>query len=107
MKRPVRILVRAQSDLAQIQRYVERDRPGAAIRLVERLLDTIAALESHPRSGIVPRDERLAGLEFRVCVQGEYLVFYKVLPSVVRVYRVLHGRRKYAALIRAARRDKP
>ena len=32
---------------------------------------------------------------YRHLARGEYLIFYKVLPSVVRVYRVLHGRRRY------------
>ena len=99
MKRSVRILRRAQSDLEEIQRYVERDRPRAAARLVDRLLDAIESLERLPESGVVPRDTRLATLGFRVRIEGEHLVFYKVMRTQLRVYRVLHGRRRYGRLV--------
>ncbi len=99
MRRAVRILRRAQFDLLEIQRYAERDRPDAAKPLVERLLVAIESLEELPDRGSVPRDPRLAALGFRVLIEGEYLVFYKVLRTQVRVYRVLHGSRKYAHMI--------
>jgi toxin ParE1/3/4 len=99
MKRVVRILRHAQLDLAETQRYAARDRPAAAQRLVERLLGSIESLEKLSNRGVVPRDARLAALGYRVLVEGEHLVFYKVSPKQVRVYRVLHGRRKYAHLI--------
>lgn len=99
MTRAIRILRRAQFDLVDIRRYVERDRPAAAERLVERLLGAIETLGEMPDRGAVPRDERLARLGYRVLVERDYLVFYKVLRTQVRVYRVLHGRRRYGALI--------
>jgi len=99
MKREVRVLRRAQSDLLETQRYAERDRPAAAKRLVDRLVISIESLEDMSARGTVPRDERLAALGYRVLVEGEHLVFYKVLRTQVRVYRVLHGRRKYAHLV--------
>ena len=99
MKWTVRILRRAQLDLTEIQRYVERDRPDGARRIAERLLDSIESLGQMSERGTVPRDERLAALGYRVLVRGEHLVFYRVLRAQVRVYRVLHGRRKFAHLI--------
>ena len=47
----------------------------------------------------MPRDQRLRDLGYRGLIQREHLVFYKVLPRQVRVYRVLHGRRRYADLL--------
>jgi len=99
MKRSVRILRKAQSDLREILDYVQRDRPEAADRLLRRLLGDIESLETLPNRGTVPRDSRLSRLGFRVLVVGDYLVFYKVLRSQVRVYRVLHGPRKYEHMI--------
>ena len=99
MKRTLRILRSAQFDLTEIQRYVERDRPDVGRRVAERLLDSIESLTEMSKRGAVPRDERLAALGYRVLIRGEHLVFYKVLRAQVRVYRVLHGRRKYAHLI--------
>ncbi len=95
----VRILRKAQDDLEEIQRYVARDRPAAADRLVDRLLDRIESLEDFPEAGVVPRDERLVVLRFRVLVEGEYLVFYRLVRTQVRVYRVVHGRRRYGHMI--------
>jgi addiction module RelE/StbE family toxin len=99
MKRSVRILRKAQSDLEGISDYVRRDRPEAADRLIRRLVDNIESLETLPNRGTVPHDPRLSILRLRVLVVGDYLVFYKVLRSQVRVYRVLHGHRKYEHLI--------
>lgn len=98
-RRSVRILRAAQDDLAEIHRYIRRDRPGAADRFIDELLDAIESLELNPQRGALPGDERLRELEYRVLIHGNHLVFYKVLPKQVRIYRVLHGRRSYADLI--------
>ena len=99
MKRSVRVLRRAQNDLIAIRDYVRRDRPNAADRLIEKLLDTIESLEQLADRGVVPRDERLRSLGYRVLIEGDYLVFYKTLPTQVRIYRVVHGRRRYRHLL--------
>ena len=99
MKRTVRILRRAQHDLQEIERYVARDRPEAAGRLIDRLLAGIESLESFPNKDVVPQDERLAGLGYRVLLERDRLVFYKVTPAQVRIYRVLHGRRRYQHMV--------
>ena len=99
MKRSVRVLRRAQNDLIEIQNYIRRDRPNAADRLIAKLLDTIESLQQLADRGVVPRDERLRSLGYRVLIEGEYLVFYKNLRAQVRVYRVVHGRRRYRHLL--------
>ncbi len=99
MKRSVRLLRRAQNDLIEIHDYVHRDRPNAADRRIAKLLDTIESLEQLADRGVVPRDERLRSLGYRVLIEGEYLVFYKTLRTQVRIYRVVHGRRRYRHLV--------
>ena len=99
MKRPVRVLRRAQIDLLEIQAYVLRDDPGAAEELVDALIDRLRRLETLSDRGALPRDLRLRQAGYRYVVHGDYLIFYKVLPSQVRVYRVIHGRRRYARLL--------
>ncbi len=99
MKKKVRILRRAQKDLIEIRNYIERDAPQAAERFVDKLISKIEGLESSPEMGVVPRDEYLQARGYRVLIEGEYLIFYKVLSRQVRVYRVLHGRRKYRHLV--------
>ena len=99
MKRAVRVLRRAQNDLIEIYNYVRLDRPNAADRLIAKLLDALESLEELPSRGAVPRDERLRTLDYRVLIEGEYLIFYKTLRTQVRIYRVVHGRRRYRHLV--------
>ncbi len=99
MKHAVRILRRATSDLAGIQRYIERDSPAAAARVVDALLVAIESLAEHPNRGSLPRDERLQRLGYRLLTRGRHLIFYKVVGKQVRVYRVLHQRRAWARLL--------
>ena len=99
MKRPVRVLRRAQVDLLEIQAYVLRDNPAAAVRLIDDLVGELQRLGAFPSRGASPKDERLRKVEYRYLIHGEYLVFYKVFATHVRVYRVVHGRRTYKHLL--------
>jgi plasmid stabilization system protein ParE len=87
------------ADLDAIRRYVERDRPLAAARLVSRLLDAAESLAEHPERGSTPRDARLRELGYRVVFAEPYVLFYKIGLRVVRVYRVLHGHRRFEGLL--------
>ena len=99
MTRQVRILRRAQIDLLEIQDYIARDNPAAAEGLIEAVLDLVASLGEFPDRGQVPKDTILKASRYRYLRHGEYLVFYKVLRSQVRVYRIVHGRRKYEDIL--------
>ncbi len=99
MKRPVRVLRRAQIDLLEIQAYIVHDNPSAAERLIDAILDRLQGLERYPERGAVPKDVHLRDAGYRYLHHGEYLIFYKVLSSQVRVYRILHGRRRYESLL--------
>lgn len=99
MSHRVRVLKRAQTDIDEIAIYIARDAPDAAQRMLDRLFDAMDGLAELPRRGALPHDARLRALGYRFLVEGEYLIFYKVLRSEVRVYRVLHGKRIYQALL--------
>jgi toxin ParE1/3/4 len=99
VKRQVRILRRAQADLLEIQRYLERESPSKADQVLDDLLSAIERLGQFPESGPVARDERLRRAGYRYIVQGSYLVFYKLLGVHIRIYRVLHQRRLYEHLL--------
>jgi len=96
---PVRILRKAQADLLEIEAYIGRERPSAARRVVDRLLDAIDTLGENQRAGPLARDARLRRRGFRYLVGGRYLIFYKTGRGGVRVYRVLHGKREYRRLL--------
>jgi addiction module RelE/StbE family toxin len=95
----VRVLRRAQTDLAEIAAYLRKEAPDVAGRIVDELLDAMEGLGAAPRSSALARDERLRGLGFRVHLVRPYLVFYKVTAGDVRIYLVLHERREYRRLI--------
>ena len=99
MTRPVRVLRRAQTDLLEIQAYIARDNPEAAETLVNAILDLLHSLGDLPERGALPKDAHLQRAGYRYVQHGEYLIFYKVLRSQVRVYRILHGRRLYKDLL--------
>ncbi|MFQ5665311.1 MAG: type II toxin-antitoxin system RelE/ParE family toxin [Candidatus Binatia bacterium] len=99
MTRSIRVLRRAQADLLEIRAYIARDRPAAADSIVADILDLLGTLRRFPDRGAVPRDARLRRMGYRYLVHGEYLIFYKVLRSHVRIYRVVHGRRQYKAVL--------
>ena len=99
MTHTVRVLRRAERDLQQIYDLVAREAPGRVDHFIDGLLDAIASLGALPDRGAVPRDAVLRDRRYRFLVHGDYLVFYKVLPRHVRVYRVVHGRRAYRGLL--------
>jgi plasmid stabilization system protein ParE len=99
MKHRVRILRRAVTDLTEIQAYLEREAPAAAVRVVEGLLVAIERLADAAEKAPLVRDDRLRRIGYRALARGRYLVFYRIIGSTVRVYRVLHQRRAYDRVV--------
>ncbi len=99
MRKSVRILRRAQRDLIEIRDYVALDNPRASIRLIDELLEKVESLAEFPEIGVIPRDKNLIDRGYRTLIERDYLIFYKVFKRQVRVYRIIHGRRKYRHLL--------
>lgn len=95
----IRYLSTAQQDLLDIFTYIHRDNPAAAEALLGQFDSTIANLALHPFMGIVPKDDRLQRLGYRMLVVGRYLVFYVIKANVVQIRRVIHGSRNYQFLL--------
>jgi len=95
----VRYLPTAEKDLNEIFDYVLKNNPGAAAALLDKFDDSIAQLSHHPEMGVVPRDERLSRLGYRMLVIGKYLVFYVVKPKIVQIRRIIRGARQYQFLL--------
>ena len=77
-------------DLGAIFDFIAADRPDAAAKTVERLLDGCDTLAKFPELGL-PREELVRGL--RAFVVGAYVIYYKQAPHGIRVERVLHAAR--------------
>ena len=87
---------RVLEDLEEILRYIERDKPGAAINFVERLWREFDVIGQHPL--IFPHAHG-AYTQFRRGVVGQYLILFRVTEETVRIERVVHGRRDLRHLL--------
>lgn len=95
----IRYLSTAQRDLLEIFEYIRKDRPEAASGLLEKFDKSIAALAANPYLGVIPKDERLKRLGYRILVVDKYLVLYVLKPKTVQIRRIIHGARRYSFLL--------
>jgi toxin ParE1/3/4 len=95
----IRYLRTAESDLNDIFEYIMRDNPAAASSLLEDIDRSISHLSSNPELGVVPKDDRLKKLGYRVLIIRKYLVFYVVKNESIQIRRILHGARQYGFLL--------
>lgn len=93
------MLRRAQRDLQQIYDYVAREAPTRADSFIDGFLEAIASLNELSERGAAPRDLVLRQRGYRYLEHRRYLIFYKVLPRQVRVYRIVHAKRAYRHLL--------
>ena len=58
--------------------YIMKDSPTAAASLLEEIDRSVSHLSRNPELGVVPKDERLRKLGYRIMIIRKYLVFYVV-----------------------------
>jgi toxin ParE1/3/4 len=85
----------ARQDLADIRRYIARDRPVAADRQVSRLIEKFRLLARNPELG--ERQPQFSG-GLRRFVMGSYVIFYRFGRQGVEIVRVVSGYRDIDAL---------
>lgn len=95
----IRYLSTAKRDLEDIFDYIVKDRPAAAKSLLEKFDRSVSHLSSNPDIGVIPKDERLKKLGYRILIVQKYLVFYVVKPEVIQIRRIIHGSRQYGFLL--------
>jgi len=95
----IRYLSTAESDLTNIFEYIKKDNPAAAISQLEKFDKAISQLASNPLLGVIPKDERLKKLGYRMLIVDKYLVFYVVKTEYVQIRRIIHGARRYSFLL--------
>jgi toxin ParE1/3/4 len=81
---------RADADLDLIWLYIAGDRPGAADRMVDRLIEHFALLAANPQFG--EAYPQLAP-DLRRSHVGSYVVLYRPRQERVEIVRVIHGAR--------------
>ena len=95
----IRYLSTAEKDLLEIFDYIHRDNPSAAQAQLDRFDSAIFELASYPSLGVIPKDERLKKLGYRILVVDRYLVFYIVKNKTIQIRRIIHGARQYSFLL--------
>ena len=93
----------AKADIRAAAQYiaVELRQPDTAERLLDRVDEALAELETLPESHALVRDEFLADRGIRMTMAGNYLLFYQTdrEARMVTVLRVLHGRRDWLGIL--------
>jgi toxin ParE1/3/4 len=95
----IRYLSIAERGLLEIFQYIKKDNPAAAVSQLEKFDKAISQLASKPLLGVIPEDERLKKLGYRMLIVGKYLVFYIVKTDYVQIRRIIHGARQYSFLL--------
>jgi toxin ParE1/3/4 len=95
----IRYLKTAEKDLEEIFDYILSDRPTAAVSILEKFDQSIARLGLNPKLGVVPKEDRLKDLGYRMLIIDNYLVFYVIKGKTVQIRRIIHGARQYNHLI--------
>jgi len=80
-----------ENDLIRVWRHIATDNPTAATRWLEKIDRRIQSLSNHPFMG---EHQSQFGENTRRIIEGNYLIFYDVLPDAVHVLRVFHGAQK-------------
>lgn len=96
----------AKADIRAAARYVAVDlrEPDAAERLLDRIDEALAELETIPLSHACVHDAFLASRGIRMTQTGIYLLFFFVNAETltVKALRVLYGRRNWIGILTAA-----
>jgi toxin ParE1/3/4 len=85
----------AENDLLSIWRYIAKDKPQAATRLLRSIDEKCALLAENPQLGAARPD---IAAELRYFSVGSYLSLYREISNEVEIVRVLHGARNLNAI---------
>lgn len=97
----IKITQIAQDDLKSIIAHIRIDNPDAAIRMYEKIKESISKLADFPLMGSVPLDTKIAGQGYRMIVVDPNLVFYILVleDNTVEVHRVLHSKQNFPRMM--------
>lgn len=82
----------ALRDLEAIGDFIARDKPAAAARIVNAILDGSEALATHPHIG---RAGRVPGTRELVIPNTPFVAPYRVRGDEIEVLAVFHGARQW------------
>jgi len=92
----------AEDDLESVWDFIgiERDNPRAAVRVIDRIIETIELLAAQPMLGELRGDFADVAPDIRSFSVANYVIFYRPIPGGVRVGPILHGARDVQSELR-------
>lgn len=88
----VRWTIRALRRLDQIGTFIEKDNPGAAARVVARIVSAVDNLVQQPATG---RVGRIRGTRELVLADIPYIIPYRVVSGEIEILTVMHAAQKW------------
>ncbi|NLD87160.1 MAG: type II toxin-antitoxin system RelE/ParE family toxin [Clostridiales bacterium] len=101
MKYKLLYSTQSRRDLDEIWDYIatELQKPSAATRIVNAILDSSSRLIDFAEIGTSLSSIANVESDYRFLVHGNYLTFYRVHGDKIYVDRVLYGRRDYLHIL--------
>ncbi len=88
----IKWLQSALDDLDQVEIYIAKDNPTAAIDTVLQIIEMVGLLSEQPGMG---RSGRVLGTKELVIPATPFIVPYRVIENNVQILRVYHDSRKW------------
>ena len=96
----VKLLPAAYTDLDEIFDYLLAYNQHAAEKTLDKIMTSLRRLENSPHSGAPLIERSLEKFNFRMLIVDSYIAFYRFIDNMVYVYRILHGARDYASILK-------
>ena len=93
------ITPKAFADLEEVRDYIANDNEETARKYVDKILSRVGKLAENPHLGISLERKWGIPTKYHFLICGSHLAFYKVEDKRVNVYRILHGKRNYLAIL--------
>ena len=83
----------AVEDLHSIHDYISKDSKYYADRYIDKLINRVEQLQTHPKSGRVVPEFELDTL--RELIEGNYRIVYQINKASISIVRVHHAARDF------------
>jgi plasmid stabilization system protein ParE len=97
-KYKVIVLQPALDDLEEIVLYIAKDSKASALKMHDKIVDSVNRLETFPKLGTLVPDRKMSESGLRFFVIDKYLLFYKIYDGEINILRILRGARDYPKL---------
>ena len=92
----IKWLQTALDDLDQVEIYINKDNPTAAIDTVLQIIESVGLLSDQPSMG---RNGRILGTKELIIPDTPFIVPYRVIENNVQILRIYHSLRKWPKLL--------